>query len=281
MSANCSLIKVDNIDDCEAEFGVNGWSVTRKFTVTGVQGASALDKLINAVNADDGVTTVPAVGTPITTGSLILLRSVKPKAITPNTFELILTYASYTLRTSTKHVDEVPFQPIRTSVRISASVGQTSTSKDRNGNEIKVTYTYPAVYVNEKLVTAAKEVTQVGTVSLMVPQKVITLSKRIQTGISELDELWESFGGCVNSVLWRNGAARTWMFSGMEATPNENNTEWDVQCQLQYRKDTWDETVVFIDPNTGHVPGDVEVNQDAEKLIQLYKEADFHEITLI
>jgi len=277
MAVNCTRIQKDTVDQYQATLNSKGWKVTRKWVIYGVTGTTPYDRLVNCVNADDGTTQVPALGAAIPGSVGILLQEKQPRAITGDTFELVMNYASYTISTSMKHVDYVPFQTARISARISASLGQTETTKDKLGNDIALTYTYPEDYKYNDNKKNTSE-TLIPRVTKLVPQKVVTLSKRLTTTAAAIESDWDTYGGKVNSSSWRNGDARTWLLSGIEAIPNEDNTTWDVQYNFQYRTDGWDDTVVFIDPNTGQAPSDVDdaVNQpNAMKTPEVLKEADF------
>jgi len=283
MAVNCTRIQKDTVDQYQATLNSKGWKVTRKWVIYGVTGTTPYDRLVNCVNADDGTTQVPALGAAIPGSVGILLQEKQPRAITGDTFELVMNYASYTISASVKNVDYVPFQPGITTRRISATLGQTETTKDKDDNEIKLSYTYPQNYIyNEKKQGVTETI--VARVSKLIPQKTTTLTKKVTSiTASDIDAEWEAYGGKVNSATWLGGNPRTWLYAGIEAIPNQDMSEWDVSCTFQYRPDAWDDTSVFIDANTGQAPEDVDdsVNQpNAMKTPKVLKEADFSGIML-
>lgn len=283
MAVNCTRIQVDTVDQYQATLNAKGWKVTRKWIIYGVTGTTPYDRLVNCVNADDGTTQVPALGTAIPGSVGILLQEKQPRAITGDTFELVMNYASYTISASVKHVDYVPFQTSVVTRRISATLGQTETTKDIDDNDISLSYTYPSDYKYNDQKKSTTE-TVVARVPKLIPQKTTTLTKKVTSiTASDIDTEWNTYGGKVNSATWLGGSARTWLYAGIEAVPNEDSSEWDVSCTFQYRRDGWDETAVFIDPNTGQAPEDVDdsVNQpNAMKVAKVLEEADFAGVLL-
>lgn len=89
-------------------------------------------------------------------------------------------------------------------------------------------------------------------------------------------DLSRDYVGKVNSVGWAvdgSAEARTWRCDSIVGTSTDRGETFKVRREYSYDPDTFDQRVVYIDPDTGRPPSDVVEGTGAKK-VQVYEEVD-------
>jgi len=238
----------------------DGWTIERIMIVTGV-GGTATNKVITAI-ATEGF---PQVGDAHPDLATCILRSIDAEAVTGDQVRFRLTYS----QKISNYTEDA------TVVEVGATVSQLETNKDINDNDFSVSYTYPAVYKRNTAMQSVEDTTG-GFVTKFVPERIITLTRRES---SSPESLANTYVGKMNTYSWRSGAAKTWLCTGIIGRSNDGGDNYDVTYTFQYRADTWDARVVYIDPNTGKPPDDL-VENTGKKTYVIYETADFDNLDL-
>ena len=142
-------------------------------------------------------------------------------------------------------------------LRGEASLSQIETNLDENSAQISVTY---------------KGKTQGANIQVLVPQAQLTIESTEVT--IDPQEIAMGWIGYLNAEAWKNGAARTWMCTGVSWDPTETAFKYLLTYQFQYNIDGWDIGVRYVDPETGRPPHDLVVGT-GQKTITWYSERDF------
>lgn len=237
---------VSDIIEGKASFTFDGWVIERVFIVTGLTG-EPYDKIIDALNT----TGIPALGDAHPSSSLeyCYLREAIPtiEGKANDIVRIRLIYANATWPTERQQVN---------TLEVGGALSQIQTNKDRFGNTITVGYTYPADYAYDDALRGTFVETS-GLVTKLVPERHI-VKRRIEYSDPSLKA--DLYLGAVNSGPWSldiGAATGTWLCTQLEGVSNDGGLTWVVTYAFQYRKDTWETTVTFIDPNTGRPPADL------------------------
>lgn len=151
-------------------------------------------------------------------------------------------------------LDLPPDETAPGTTEVGASVQATTTQRDVNGDVLLVEWAPNVTSVND-ITPSLPLKKQGGRVDIQIPQPVMRLTRR------ESQAPWEKsldYVGKVNSLPWNTGAVRTWLCVNISGTTSDGGITYDVSYEFQYNPETWDATVVFIDPETSKPPGDVE-----------------------
>ena len=196
---------------------------------------------------------------------------IEPAAIANDAVTFRVTYKEY----------EMP-DPV---IEISSSVAQVETDKNAAGVQQTTSYTYPSDY---KWNTDLQGVTQTSTglISKIMPEPAISISRREMPvgGGRELIVRKLIYEGHVNMNTWGlvpdSSEPKTWLCTGIGARTQDRGITYDVTYNFQYRADTWDHTIRFLDPGTGQPPSDL-VEGTGYKDVQVYLTADFNLLNLV
>jgi hypothetical protein len=233
----------DLIDGNSGKKTIDGWELTRTAVVTGVTGTGHA-KILNAAAE------LPDINAAHPSLSTCYLREIIPESVGSDTVKFRLIYS----------VPTPPrFQPQLDTIEVGGTLSQVQTNKDREGNIISVSYTYPSDYkLDENL--AGKTVQTSSLVGKLAPEHTITYSNLLFYNPQGLSE---NFVGTVNNGPWilaPSAAAGTWLCTGIVGRSNDGGLSYATTYTFQYRADTWKAVVVFIDPNTGVPPDDLVVD---------------------
>jgi hypothetical protein len=162
-------------------------------------------------------------------------------------------------------------------IEVNNSVAQVQTDKDKLGVRQTVSYTYPADY---KWNADLQGVTQTvpGLISKIMPEPSIAITRREKIVGQALVQKKLVYEGFVNGLTWDLNpisGLRTWLCTGIGGRSQDNGLTYDVTYTFQYRADTWDATIRFIDPGTGQAPADL-VAGTGYKDVEVYPLADFN-----
>jgi len=235
-------VTLDLLDGNQGKLSTEGWTLFRIAHVKNVSGVGTA-RLLTAATA----TGMPTIGDAHPSKATAFLESIEPISLATDIVKLRLIYK--------ERFDTVQIQT-------SNDVIQDETNYDdglgiggnpENPRIIQVKYTYPSDYEYDDNLRGLT-ITQSALVSKMIPQRILVFRKR---ELFSPESLAETYVGTVNSELWRGGATRTWLCTGIDGSSSDGGIHWDNVYSFQYKRDLWQAVVVFIDPNTGKPPADI------------------------
>ena len=169
-----------------------------------------------------------------------------------------------------------------------ASLIQTETTKDFNGSNLSaVSYQYqagtpiPGKERDENGVITSLPAnlalrSELPVVPIYIPAMIRTYRTRVTNkDEDELEALNKAYQGFVNDGAWRGYNARTWLCVGLTWRTTDFRSTFNVDLRFQYKFDTFDAEVVFRDPYSGKVPGDVFSQASAYESYRIQPEANF------
>lgn len=149
-------------------------------------------------------------------------------------------------------------------IQIGSSVSAGKTQKDNTGTQIVVTLT--------------GQPDQVGDVDIQIPETVISFERR--EAASPLTKS-STYGGRVNSTSVTGFAARTLLCLGIDGNSSDGGITWVVTYRFQYKVETWDAGIVYIDPETDRPHNDVVIATNTGYVVtEIYPTADFNDLAL-
>lgn len=253
-------LKLDLIDGNTGRQTYDGLELTRIAVVTGVTGA-AHKKLINALAAEG----MPLIGSSHPDSATCWLQVIELDSITGDIIKLRLQYSQ-----KSQSSDKYPQPGEPAQIEVGSSLSQVEANKDIDGNLITVEYTYPDDYkLDEKL--QGETIKQCSLVSRLTPESTLIFN---QTEYSSPGYKSKQYSNKVNDLVWQSGDEGTWLCTNIVGRSNDGGATYHVSYTFQYREDGWDDEAVFIDPNTGRPPEDVEDDVGIKK-IKSHKTANF------
>lgn len=164
-------------------------------------------------------------------------------------------------------------------IEFSSTLVPYPTNKDKDGNDMSVSYTFPDDYFNRQW--RAKTDEAVVTINLGKPETTVTLrytaiANESQTASEVVMSFIQTYMGKVNASTWESfpGDARTWLCESVRANSRDGGTTYELALTFHYREQTWDEYVVYLRPDTGTPPSDLEADV-GKKTYRVRKEIDF------
>lgn len=211
----------------------------RVMEVTGANDYQALNEALDEAG-------VPTVGGTLTGSALTNLRLRRriPRLVAPKTVDVDLVYEHFF--NEGQSFDSPPGGFLSGEVR--SNVNQVESNLDADGNTISVSHTYDSDH--PKYGGQTKE--QGGTIQFFQPERNLAIQ-----GLKTTTHPWimaNRMVGAVNQTSWNGGDARTWMCVRASTRPLSLTGRYYMFYEFQYNQDTWDPTVVFIDPDTGKPP---------------------------
>ena len=199
----------------------------------------------------------PNVGVPT------FLKTFQTDLIGPDAAKVKIVYAGYPLPT----------------IEFDGTLNQVESNKDSSGALITVQYTYPSGYLLDAR-KAGQTFTQGGMISrsicitTVVVRWVITDGKIGGTPATATEILaWfkTTFEGFLNNASYTlaaiTGAARTWKVDKVAGVSRDGGQTYEAAMTFQYKPNTWDQLVVFINPDDGKPPPDL-VSGTGYKMVQ-------------
>jgi len=154
--------------------------------------------------------------------------------------------------------------PDACTIQVGSSLTSSKTSFDKD--DVKLT------------VTLTGQPDQVGEVDIQVPETVVMFERKEAT--SPLSKA-NTYSGKVNTSSLGSYGQRTLLCLGIDGTSNDGGRSWIVTYRFQYRPDTWDATIVYIDPETDRPHPDINLGTlDGVIVEQIYQTADFDSLDL-
>ena len=151
----------------------------------------------------------------------------------------------------------------------STGLKQVTSQRDRNGNDLNVSYTYPmqvgppapkdpcvAGYPLDRSLEGCT-ISQVGEIGVGMPQHTIQLIGRLQAQDPDFESSFRV--GHINSDPWRNGDSGTWLCVSAEFNLHvlsqvSNQRIYEFRFTLQFDSLGHDPDVWYRDPRTGRMP---------------------------
>lgn len=150
-------------------------------------------------------------------------------------------------------------------LEVSTTLQTVSTNIDANGDSIFVEYTPSIPFID-----AGNTKTQGGMVEIQIPLTTLTYRRRefIETTVGGgppigISTKAQRFTGKLNSTGIFNSGIRSWICSNLNAISDDGQNTMNVTYEfikapqrLDSQEETWDATIVYIDPDTGKPPFD-------------------------
>lgn len=153
----------------------------------------------------------------------------------------------------------------------SASLNQVTTQRDRAGNPLNVSYTYPGDYKLDKDLRN-ETLEQVGDVQVGLPQESIRLAGRLLTNAAHLEA--RDRVGKVNSEDWHDSGPGTWLVVNCDYSPYNLGAQpgrvYEFRFWVQRNEFGWDPDKWYRDPRSGRMPVGVNITT-----VTWYDTADF------
>jgi len=258
-------IRVDVQDGNAGRLTIDGWEFTRVAIVSEVVGVGHA-RIFAAAQALIAV--VGTIGASHPTVVACKLQEIVPSSVSTDSIKFSLVY---------KQEDD-PDQPTSATIEVGTSLSQVETNKDANGEVISLSYTYPADYELDPK-KRGKTVTQGGLISRLQPETSLVYKRVESTSPASKSKLYVGKVSLSGWALDPSAEDRTWLCMSITGSSDDNGVKWDVNHVFQHRADTWDQTVLFINPDDGKPPDDL-VDDVGKKVIRVYKAINFDGLNL-
>lgn len=259
--------RIDRSDTLEAQekFGAIV-RLIRRVRVTGLEDTN-YNVLFSALEAAG----IPAAGTKLTEAPNLVLTERNPKLVDEGTVDVDLVY-EHGLNEG-QNIDSPPFASLLVG-EVQATINQTTSNTDGDGNQVTLTHTYP----EDDPDFAGLTKTQVGEFQYFEPQ--ITLKYQ---GLKRTDFPWlvsQAIVGAVNRTPWAGGEAYTWMCTSCSWKPFDRKTPGRYQFSFEFQNnpDKWNPTVIFVDPRDNKPVVGASVEDGSIKEVRKHREVDFEQI---
>lgn len=247
------VVNIDQIDGASGQHHVvQGWDINVMATVTGIPEPSggwttglllstALAYVIG-VTGDRG-TPCPNIVVPT------YLEKFTPEVETPEVVKIRITYKGYPLP----------------QYEFSSALNQVQSNIDAQGNLITTQYTYPNNYGQALVLPgdprrAGTSPMQGGFITRPLAEVTFTIKLVVTQGFYAVSQLC-LLEGKTNKDPWPigaiPGAIHTWLVSSVRAVSRDGGSAFELSMSFQYREQTWDPVVVFINPDDGLPPHDL------------------------
>lgn len=121
--------------------------------------------------------------------------------------------------------------------------------------------------------------TQTGKVDYQLPMTVFRYMRR-EPADAFIGEKAREFVGTINSNAPMFGdGVHYWMCTRLDGVSDDAGQSYNATYEFQRHPDTWDATVIYVDPVTGRAVPDPEPLVGI-KTVQIYREADFERLNL-
>lgn len=234
----------------------SGWTITRLAVVIGLEtplGGWTTGKLLDAAE-DVLIAVVGDRGTPCPDIPVPnYLEQFVPEIVSPDVVKYRIVYKGFP----------------RPRYELDGTLSQVESNKDSSGNLIVLSYTYPSGYTLNP-VNAGKYVEQGGMISRPIPEMSFTvrftiIGGNVGLGAWNATEMatWfcDKYMGKVNSnEYWIGkvkGEPRQWLVDKVRGVSQDGGVTYEMQMTFHYRRTTWDQLVVFINPDDGKPPPDL------------------------
>ncbi len=255
-------VVIDIIDGNIGKATYQGFEFDRIATVHDVSGEAwgiddpAINKVRAAILHDD----IPNLGDAHPSEPTALLYEIAAISVDRDIVKLRLKY-----RTTQGAAWELGEATI---IEAATTLVQKEANVDIDGAEIYISHKYPgdADYKDQGVL-----------VPVTTPQETVIFRKRETV---DPHTFGMNYTNKVNITPWYGGAIGTWLCTMITGRSTNRTVWWDNAYSFQYDPFTWEHHAVFIDPNTGRPPKDIEAGV-GEKYYRMYGLADFDELDLL
>jgi len=152
------------------------------------------------------------------------------------------------------------------SIEVGSSLLQVTARTDREGNPITVAHSPTG--------KPADLQTQSAAVAMLVPQITLRFMRIEQAAPTAKAQ---RFVGTVNRSAVFDGAAGTWLCTGITGRSSDGGRTFEVCHAFQHKADGWQPTASFVDPRTNRVPVDAKQGVGV-RTVKVYREMEFREL---
>jgi len=249
-------VTIDIIDGNTGRESIDGLELDRIATITGIEG-DASRKIVIARNTAG----LPRYGNGHPAEDTCKLRDIRFESLSTDIVKAYLHYSQKSIDRSAP-----PGDPPQ--IEVGTTLSQLTVYNDVYGNDISVSHTFPDTdpdWPSEIKVQGAS-------VSMLVPESSITYN---QTEYSSPGAKSMYYVGRMNNGFWQSGEPKTWLCTSIIGRSDDGDITFRVTYTFQYREDTWDGHVVYIDPRTGRPPANL-VNGVGKKRVVVSGTANFN-----
>lgn len=255
---------MDQLDGGRAVKGISGWEFTRVAKVTELAG-SGQNRIVDAVN--QVIQAVGDIGTEHPLISTSRIVKFTPRVVSASVVDVNIEYkeGSFSFENTTR-------------INIGTSVSQVESNTDANGDPILVEYQYPTDYQLDPQ-KAGKTIKQGGTIQRPAPESTLVIKRRETASPGDKSRI---YSGKANSVSWSldpTSDPRQWFCYSITGESDDGGATYDVEYTFHYREETWDQEVMFINPDDGRPPPDLVVGTGL-KIVRRVKTIDFNGLGL-
>jgi hypothetical protein len=250
-----ATVELDNVEGAAASHKLNeGWAITRTALVRDLSVAANTGALLQAAEAaviavvGDRGSSCPGITVATYLDDMI------PELVSATIVRFRLVYKGYP----------------RVTYEFDGTLSTVQSNKDINGNLLKLQYKYPAAYTLDPTGKAGKVKTQGVFYPRQVPRANVTVRFPIFDGFMvngvaqsarNAASWFASFQGTINNDQYTlgiiTGSVHQWMITRVRAVSSDGEASFVIQMTFEYRQETWDPYVVFINPDDGLPPADL------------------------
>jgi len=163
-------------------------------------------------------------------------------------------------------------------IRVGSTVQEASTSRDKDGEVIKVKFTYVPV---DEDGNQGEQITIDYVPVLLYQVASSTLDYQRRESRNPMQKSIK-YTANVNKFDIAGFKARTLLCAGIDGESSDGGVSYLVTYRFQYNPDTWDAEFFYIDPETGQPHQDVTVQPaNGYGTAKIYKELDFSALNVI
>ncbi len=240
------LIAQDLIEGASIQRTRDGYTATRTFQVAGLSGDAGV-RMASALVADK----IPQPGDKHPSVIGMTVSSVSATFQGPTLALVTVQYA--TEKAKDKQPNNDPAQ-----ISVGATLQSTSTTNDFKKNIIQVKFLSPAALTawQESLGSGddppqPEATIQTGEVQVQIPCVVLRYTRREKMSPQKNAM---AYVGKINSGTFAGQKEKTWLCTRIDGTSNDNGKTFVVDYEFQFKENTWDSEVVYIDRATNYPP---------------------------
>lgn len=266
-------VTIDLLEDQRLSHDADGYKITRTAIVTGLSGAAA-QLIFNAINNSG----IPLLGDSHPFIPDIVVTSRSAEQIDRGSARVTINYSQ-----PDALADPVPDEEFA-QISVSGGLVSEETTKDNSGKDIGTNvWNGKVTPVTDNLGTitgfnARIEFVQ-QSVTYSIPRPTLRFQRKesINPVLRSLD-----FVGTVNSFGIWNGAARTWLCTGIDGSSSDGGVTYDVTYEFTFNLNTWD---IGVRPQrqdgTYPIESTAKPGEDfEEQFFSVYDEVDFGRLGL-
>lgn len=233
----------DLAEDAQANLTSDNFTVTRAWMVSEFGGISGSAKVISAINADG----VARFGEKHPQENAIQVVGISAKPVDSDIIKVVCNY-DYA-----KQDDKPPNNTGQMDVSVSTTLQEITTNFDAKGNLIVVRYSRKITDETTGEIRTQVD-KQIGEIKVQIPLTVLRLSRKEPSDPRIKSQI---YSGKINSSGIFGDPAKYWLCKSITGDSKDGQKTFDVVYEFQRNPNTWDATVIYIDPDTGKPPEDI------------------------